>query len=332
MAISGTVLMPEENGSDMADSYSGREVYLSSRKVALVSLATVLLLACLVLGFTILALQIQSGVRVYVVGESLWSKGRQQAVYHLDYYAQTGDPGELQKALEGLSTPLSDSRARHALEENPPDTETATKAFMAAGNHPADIDNAIWLYLHFSEAPYFKEAVDTWIEGERIIRRLQDIAIQLQNTYASGNPSAAELSTLRQELRQINREAVPLERRFLDSLAAGARWLRNVLIVLTILLLVLVTVAAVGVFLWATRSISRSEYKFRATFEHAAVGMAQITPDGHFTDVNDALCQILGQPRELLLRPTSMKLPTCKTIRLISTNAETLSGVKRKAM
>ncbi|MBI3774298.1 MAG: PAS domain S-box protein [Gammaproteobacteria bacterium] len=44
-----------------------------------------------------------------------------------------------------------------------------------------------------------------------------------------------------------------------------------------------------------------SEQRFRATFEQAAVGMAQISPDGRWLRVNQRLCDITGYGREELL-------------------------------
>ena len=39
---------------------------------------------------------------------------------------------------------------------------------------------------------------------------------------------------------------------------------------------------------------SRSEAQFRAMFENSAVGMAQVSPEGHFLHVNQRLCEMLG--------------------------------------
>jgi PAS domain-containing protein len=38
-----------------------------------------------------------------------------------------------------------------------------------------------------------------------------------------------------------------------------------------------------------------SEERFRLTFEQAAVGMAHLSVDGRWLDVNDRLCQLLGR-------------------------------------
>ncbi|HKD26933.1 MAG TPA: PAS domain S-box protein [Xanthobacteraceae bacterium] len=44
-----------------------------------------------------------------------------------------------------------------------------------------------------------------------------------------------------------------------------------------------------------------SEARFRATFDHAAVGIAHIAPDGRWLRVNGALCRMLGYPVDELL-------------------------------
>lgn len=50
--------------------------------------------------------------------------------------------------------------------------------------------------------------------------------------------------------------------------------------------------------------LRESEERFRATFDQAAVGMAQISPDGHYVRVNERLCEILGYSRIELLQKT----------------------------
>lgn len=47
--------------------------------------------------------------------------------------------------------------------------------------------------------------------------------------------------------------------------------------------------------------LSRTEAWYRATFEHAAVGIAHVALGGRFLAVNDRFCAIVGYPREVLL-------------------------------
>ncbi len=51
----------------------------------------------------------------------------------------------------------------------------------------------------------------------------------------------------------------------------------------------------------AEAALAESEQRFRATFEQAAVGIAEKTLDGQFLVVNQKLCDILGYSREELL-------------------------------
>lgn len=43
------------------------------------------------------------------------------------------------------------------------------------------------------------------------------------------------------------------------------------------------------------------EQRHAATYEHAAIGIAEIAPDGHFVRVNEAICTITGRAREDLI-------------------------------
>src|SRR5215813_6990739 len=47
-----------------------------------------------------------------------------------------------------------------------------------------------------------------------------------------------------------------------------------------------------------------SEARFRAIFENAAVGIARVAPDGHWLEVNQRLCDIVGYSREELMTKT----------------------------
>lgn len=52
----------------------------------------------------------------------------------------------------------------------------------------------------------------------------------------------------------------------------------------------------------------QSEQRFRATFEQAAVGVALMAPDGHWLQVNQKLCQIVGYSQQELLTLTFQEI------------------------
>ena len=71
------------------------------------------------------------------------------------------------------------------------------------------------------------------------------------------------------------------------------------------------------------RLAREQEQRLAATYEHAAIGIAEIAPDGRFLRVNEAICAITGRTREdLLVRQTvplhasaTIPIPTAKAFR-----------------
>lgn len=55
-------------------------------------------------------------------------------------------------------------------------------------------------------------------------------------------------------------------------------------------------------------ALAAQALRFRATFEQAAVGMAQVAPDGRWLRVNDRFCAMIGYAREELLQKTFQEL------------------------
>jgi PAS domain S-box-containing protein len=51
----------------------------------------------------------------------------------------------------------------------------------------------------------------------------------------------------------------------------------------------------------AEAALLESEERFRQAFEHAAIGMAVCAPSGHYLQVNQALCDLVGYTRDELL-------------------------------
>ena len=51
-------------------------------------------------------------------------------------------------------------------------------------------------------------------------------------------------------------------------------------------------------------AMNESEARFKAAFENAGVGMARVTPDGRWLEVNQRFCEIVGYSREEMLKKT----------------------------
>jgi len=249
-------------------------------------------------------LQLMSGGRAYVHGESRWSEAQQTAVFQLDRYAETGAPRYLSEARRALRVPLGDRQARLALSGPAYDYERAYQGLAQGQNHPDDIPAMIWLFEHFENAPYFGQAIDYWARADAHIMRLEALADRLEQAWRPPRPDPAALDALRRELAGVDRRLRPLEHDFSRVLGEGLRALKTVFMVTSLVVFVIMVIGILLLFRWTVRHIADSERRFWATIEHAPVGVAVVDTGGAFNHLNDTFCATLGYAREKLRRLT----------------------------
>ena len=255
--------------------------------------------------------QIQAAITAYAGGESIWSRSQLAAVIYFDRYALSGDPQELEQARNRLSVPLADREARLAMEAESFDRGAARAGLIAGNNHPADVDGMIWLVRNLSDFDDFKKAIVAWQETDPGLLELREIGNELELEWSRVQPDREKLALLRQQLAEANDKLQIHAVRFREAMASATRRSASVLsIVSTVFLLILALVA------WQlssrlTRSVRHSAQNFRAIFEQAAVGIAQLRSDGRVLDVNEALSGITGysKPELLAMRYEDLLFP-----------------------
>jgi diguanylate cyclase (GGDEF)-like protein len=178
--------------------------------------------------------ELLSSVRAYVGGESLWSKAQKDAVFHLQKYAATGDPAQLQQYRQDIDVPLGDHEARLELNKPNPNLERVRADFIRGGNHPDDIGGMINLYRRFDWVSYMQRAIRTWEAGDRYIVQLGEAATLLQREIESPTPDAAKVQSILAVTSAINESLTPLENQFDDALSEASRatyrWLQTIML------------------------------------------------------------------------------------------------------
>ena len=228
-----------------------------------VGVVLLIVTALALLAIIFAALQIQSGVRAYVGGEGLYSKGQKDAVFHLLRYADTRDEAEYQAFLANIAVPRGDRAARLELEKPNPNLDVAAAGFAQGRNDPADIQILITTFRLFRHISYVDQAIAIWTEGDARIDDLVTLGDRLHGQIASGGAAAADIERLVGQVGDLNAELTVLEDRFSATLSDGARWIRDVLFVVASLATALLLLISGGALLTFLRRVRRSEDRYR---------------------------------------------------------------------
>ncbi|HKB84395.1 MAG TPA: EAL domain-containing protein [Burkholderiales bacterium] len=168
------------------------------------------------------SMSILVAARSYSEGESLWSKGQKESVFHLLRYAETRDDANYQKYLAAISVPLGDRKARVELEKPNPDYAMVWQGLIEGRTHPDDIPHVIKLYRRFRNVSFMAEVIATWTAGDGMIEELTLAADHLHRRISAGDP-AKSVRPILDNILDIDGRLTPLEDRFTKRLGDAAR-------------------------------------------------------------------------------------------------------------
>lgn len=186
----------------------------------------VVLLQATIAGFS---LEVMSSVRAYVAGEGLWSRSQKNAVYFLNLYLHSGDPGQFAQYQASLAVPIGDEFARWALERDPVDIESARIGFLQGGNHPDDVSGLIWLYRYFNRVSFLQEAIQEWRATDPILLELSVFGELIRSELANGPIQDDRVQFLSSRLSELNTQFTVHAKRFSTVLGEGSRAIKVML-------------------------------------------------------------------------------------------------------
>lgn len=258
------------------------------------------------------SLYLLSGVRAYVTGESLYSKGQKDAQIYLLDYAEFHREADYQGLHRALSVPIADRIAREELQKPNPDLEVARQGFIDGGNHPDDVAALIRLFRWFSRTPLMSEAIVTWTEGDRVIEQMRSLAEVAHERVLAGDADSLALRQIRARAPELNQQLTQLESRFSAQLGEASRLTQRLLLGLNGFLALILTVAGLAfvrktalVQAQTEAEVIRRQESLQSLLDSAAEGLYGVDLAGHCTFANRAALKMLGYEREaeLLGRP-----------------------------
>jgi diguanylate cyclase (GGDEF)-like protein/PAS domain S-box-containing protein len=169
------------------------------------------------------SLNLAAGVRSYVQGEGLWSKGQKDGVYWLLRYLRTQDEQDYQRYLLSIRLPLGDRQARLELLKPEFDAEAVRRGFLEGGNADEDIPYMIGLFRRFGDTEAFTPPIVIWAEADRYVLLLMDCGSEIHQAVTSGQLTHERQDQLLTHLDEINGRLTLLENRFSQEFGKGAR-------------------------------------------------------------------------------------------------------------
>ncbi len=252
-------------------------------------------------GISALIQELQAASTAWIMGQSHWSRGQQQATHALSRYITSADPADLALTRQELRVPLGDLIARRALEQAAPDIAAARRGFIEGGNARGDINRLILSYRYLRDQPYFRDAVRLWRDTDDDLLQLVAITDRVQAGHAAGSLTPAVQQALLRRVQALDVDMQNQARAFSSALLHTAAMVRMTTFIVGGLSVLAITLIAVLLARRVRNDLTEQESRFRAAFYQATVGMLKLDEEGGIMETNQAMADILDHRREALL-------------------------------
>ena len=278
-----------------------RAIQPVARRLALVVALFVAIVVCL-LGLVHAQMGVLAGVRAYVGGEGLWSKGQKDAVHQLVRYAKSHDEADYEAYRRALTIPAGDRRARRELEQPQPDMRVVYDGFVQGQNHPDDVPDMARLFRRFRQVSYIDKAIGIWAAADRYIAAIERLGNELHAEMATGKPDARHVARIVGELDPLNDRLTTLERAFSSTLGKGARHAKRLMLTATYVITALLVSIGILVSWTMVRHLHGWETKYRRLLETATDAILVADREtGIVLQANHRAAALIGVPLERLI-------------------------------
>ncbi|MCS4279353.1 putative bifunctional diguanylate cyclase/phosphodiesterase [Stenotrophomonas rhizophila] len=252
-------------------------------------------------GISALIQELQAASTAWIMGQSHWSRGQQQATHALSRYITSGESHDLTATRQALRVPLGDLSARRALEQADPDIAAARQGFIEGGNARGDINRLILSYRYLRDQPYFRDAVRLWRDTDDDLLQLVAITDRVQAGHATGGLTPDVQQGLLRQVQALDVGMQNQARAFSGALLHTAAMVRMTTFIVGGLSVLAITLIAVLLARRVRNDLTEQESRFRAAFYQATVGMLKLDEEGGIVEANQAMADILDYRREALL-------------------------------
>ncbi len=221
------------------------------------SLLAILLVSGLLLLINYYTIEIVSGVRAYIHGESYYSKGQNNACKNLLRYLDNGDELHWSQFLENIEINLGDGKAREILLSDEP---SKAGIFLIQGkNHPDDIELMIWLFTTFKDYSFMKVPIEIWSKADKDIDELHGLALDIRSRMESSKMDSTLKKSYQQKIHHLSTKLTDLGILFMDSLSNSGRRISHLLLITNTIFILLIVGGASFITLMSIKKLINSE-------------------------------------------------------------------------
>lgn len=207
-------------------------------------------------------IKMTTAVRAYVNGESRYSKGQKDASRHLILYIIDKKEVHYDYFKEHIRVPVGDRIAREALMSGGSES-VAYLGFIQGENHPADVNNMLWLFRNFKNVSYMRDAIETWKNGDRLIARLIVLASEIHSNLVQNSLSEKQQSGYIDRINVLTSDLTKMGQAFSETLGIAARQIETLLFWLNLVVISTIMASATVLIALIIRDLedSREELK-----------------------------------------------------------------------
>lgn len=285
---------------------TARRWYIDRNMIGILSVFSVLGVCLLII--VVVASNTMSALRAYSTLQTHWTESRKEATYLFVEYLREQDEEYLAEFRNSLKIINAARSLREELFKPETDRERAKVLLLETKANPNDLDNMITTFHRFHSFPDFADAINAWIESDRLVDEIRTLAEQGEALLDGEQLTDTRRQQLIDRTRQLDEQLTQEQYKLASSLAAGTGLLSRIIFGISLslggILLIVGSVLSIrfmrSIREWK-RAIEVSRQRYESLFKQNPNAVFSATTEGRIVNGNEAIKSMIGYDEEEII-------------------------------
>lgn len=224
-----------------------------------VSIVYLLAVSSILIFVNYYTIRVNSSIRAYINGESMYSKGQKDAARYLSEYIYSSDTTLIRLFNNAISVPKYLGLARDNMERGG-DDELTSRYWIKGNIHPGDVENMTWFFNILSDKAIFQDSYRSWQKADVLIFKLDSLAGYIFSLSDFDTISKGEVNNYIYQIRELNDDLSAHQLTFSMALGIASRKAENYLLYFNFtVILIMLVVSLFSVYSLIKRIIRKNE-------------------------------------------------------------------------